>query len=287
MDSLWSFHSVKVNPSYILTHDLKGIIIDSKKWIEDVDKYVQKDSVKALVIQINSPGGVVGPSQELYEFLKKVRDEYKKPVVAYSGGLMASGAYYTALGADKIVATPGAMIGSIGVIMEFLNLEGLYDWAKVKRFSITSGQFKDSGAEYRSMRDDEKALFQSLIDDVYIQFKNAIKESRNLSDQTLQSYADGRVFTGQQALDLGFIDEIGVASDAFELAADLANVSDFEIYKIPKEKPSLLDLLPLGGSEEDSEAHGLSKVAYQLLRADLVAQPLLILPGYWGLERSY
>jgi protease-4 len=140
---------------------------------------------------------------------------------------MASGAYYSAVGADKIVVAPGAMVGSIGVIMEFANLEKLYDWAKISRFTINTGKYKDSGAEYRSMRDDEKELFQNMINEVWGQFKAAVAEGRNLKPEEVEPYADGRVFTGDFAVKNGFADEVGTVGRAYELAADLAGIKDF------------------------------------------------------------
>src|SRR6185312_1803206 len=176
----------------IMKLKLEGIIVDEDRLLSALRKYRKENSIKAFVIETNSPGGVVGPSQELNAEFKRTREEFKKPVVVVSQGLLASGAYYAAVGADKIIVAPGALVGSIGVIMEFANLEKLYDWAKVSRYSITTGKFKDSGAEYRSMRADERALFQNLINQVWLQFKQAVADGRGLKLADVEPYADGR-----------------------------------------------------------------------------------------------
>jgi len=272
----------------ILHVELEGVIMDGKKFLKALNKYVDNDKIKAVVISVNSPGGVVGPSQELFEAIRRVREDLKKPVVVYSAGLMASGAYYAAVAANKIVVQPGVMMGSIGVIMEFLNLEKLYDWAKVRRYTITTGKYKDSGAEYRAMRDDEKALFQELVNDVWLQFKTAVAKGRNLKLEYVNQYADGRVFTGAQGVKLGFADELGTLDDAFDLAADLANIDDYEIYDPPKHKNSFMDLLSIKDEDEDAlspvlpwnKQNGtLDVISHKLLKTQLANRPLFLLPG--------
>lgn len=279
-ESHFSLSQFKVNPSYVLVHDLDGPIMESKKWIERVDKYAKRSSIRAIVLNINSPGGAVGPSQELYSYLKQIREDYKKPVVVYSGGVLASGAYYTALGANEIITAPGAIVGSIGVIMGFLNLEGLYDWAKIKRFSVTTGKYKDSGAEYRPMRDDEKDLFQDMINDVYLQFTNAVKDERNLSQEKIDTYCDGRVMTGQQAQDLGFTDKIGTLETAINLAIKLSGAETLERYSIPKEKRSIFDLLV--GDEDAQVMRSLASKLDRALNLEWSGRPLYLMPGALG-----
>ncbi len=265
----------------ILKLKLDGVIIDGERFLKSLKKYREEKDIKAIVVEINSPGGVVGPSQEIFAELKKTREEFKLPVVAVSAGLMASGAYYSAVGADKIVVAPGAMVGSIGVIMEFANLEKLYEWAKIERFTINTGKFKDSGAEYRSMREDEKELFQTMINEVWGQFKAAVAEGRKLKPENVEPYADGRVFTGDFAVKNGFADEVGTIGRAYELAAELAGISDYDIFEVPKVKPSIFDLF----ASEDEEAHSSSQIVSELLNktfnANLLNRPLLLMPGHW------
>lgn len=273
----------------ILHLSLSGVIFNGKKFLKNLKDYREDSQIKAVVISINSPGGAVGPSQEIFIELKRFRDEIKKPIICVSTGIIASGAYYAALACDKILVAPGTLIGSIGVIMEFANLEKLYDWAKVSRYSITSGKFKDSGAEYRAMREDERALFQEMINEVYAQFKTAVVEERKLKDEIVTQYADGRVMTGAKAVELGFADKLGTYEDAIRLAAETAGLGkDFEIFEIPKKKRSIWDLGD--GSDDDplnsvlgskKSSFGLEALAKQVIKADLLNQPLYLMPGYW------
>ena len=286
MKSFINQRGFAVGTKSILHLQLSGVIMDGKKVLKPLLKYREDKSIKAVVIEINSPGGVVGPSQELYEEIRRTREEFKLPVVAVTTNVMASGAYYAAVGADKIIAAPGSMVGSIGVIMQFTNLEKLYDWAKVSRFSIATGKFKDSGAEYRPMRDDERALFQELIDDVYAQFVEAIAEGRNMKLDDVKPYADGRVFTGRQGVDYGFVDELGTLEDAFDVAADLAGLSDYDVFEPPKERPSIWDLM--GSADEETtilpwkpSSQQIEKAMQSLFRLELANKPLLLMPGVY------
>ncbi|UOF02776.1 signal peptide peptidase SppA [Bdellovibrio reynosensis] len=279
----------------ILQLELNGVILNGKKFLKNLDKYKDEDKVKAILIVINSPGGAVGPSQEIFASIKRVREELKKPVICVSTGVMASGAYYSAVGCDKIVVAPGALVGSIGVIMEFANIEKLYEWAKISRYSITSGRFKDSGAEYRSMRDDEKALFQSMIDEVYAQFKTTVMTERKLKEEVVAEYADGRVFTGATAVKMGFADQEGFYEDAVKLAAETAKLGDdYDVFEIPKKRMSIFDF---GNSDMDDDVNSLADYSDILksqnfganiegafkfvLRSKFLNQPLMLMPGYW------
>lgn len=273
----------------ILRLELDGVIMDGKRFLKQLKKYREEDNVKAIVIEVNSPGGVVGPSQEIYQEILKTRESFGKPVVVVCTGMMASGAYYAAVAADKIVVAPGAMMGSIGVIMEFLNLEKLYDWAKVSRYTITTGKYKDSGAEYRAMRPDERALFQEMINDVFAQFKTAVAEGRNLKPEFVAQYADGRVFTGAAGVKLGFADEIGTVDDAYDIAADLADMDDYEIFDIPHHRPGIMDFIQ-GPEDEESiksplKGAGLEATLQSTLQkvmpTSLANRPLYLMPGSW------
>lgn len=270
----------------IMKLKLEGVIVDEDRLLNALKKYRKEDDIKAFVIETNSPGGVVGPSQELNAEFKRTREEFKKPVVVVSQGLLASGAYYAAVGADKIIVAPGALVGSIGVIMEFANLEKLYAWAKVSRYSINTGRFKDSGAEYRAMRPDEKALFQSLIDQVWMQFKQAVADGRGLKLSEVEPYADGRVLTGAQAVQLKFADAVGTTEMAYKEAAKLAKISpdNYEIFELPKHRPGIFDLIS-GGDEDSksglSEIKSLGQLAEKVLHTQLMNQPLYMMPGAW------
>lgn len=283
----------KISQNSILRLDMNGVILNGKKFLANVDSYAKNDHVKAILIDINSPGGAVGPSQEMFQAIKNIKDNLKKPVVCVATGMMASGAYYAGVACDKIVVAPGALLGSIGVIFEFANMEKLYDWAKVSRYSITSGKYKDSGAEYRAMRDDEKALFQGLVDEVYAQFRDTVKTARNLDDDKLDQYADGRVFTGVTAVKEGFADQVGFYNDAVKLAAEMAKLGDnYTIFTPPKKKTSIFDL----GAEREDTLNSLVEFADSLkaqkglsledafkflLKTRYLNQPMYLMPGVW------
>ena len=221
----------------ILHLELHGVIMNGKKFLANLKKYRKDDSVKAIVIDINSPGGAVGPSQEIYFEILRAKTETKKPVICVSTGLMASGGYYAALACDKIIVAPGALVGSIGVIMEFANLEELYGWAKIKRYTITSGKFKDSGSEYRPMRDDERALFQDMIDEVYAQFRDTVATARNMEKADVTAIADGRVMTGASAVKYKLADAEGTFEDAVRIAAAEAKLGDdYRLFRPKKDK---------------------------------------------------
>lgn len=265
--------------SSILHLELEGVIMNGKKFLGHLKKYQDDDNVKALVVSIDSPGGAVGPSQEINNALKRWRQKKKVPVICQTSGVMASGAYYAAVACDKILVASGSLVGSIGVIMEFANLEKLYDWAKVNRYSITSGKFKDSGAEYRSMREDERALFQDLINEVYAQFKAAVAEGRpNLKPEVLTEHADGRVFTGAKAVELGFADAVGNFDDAVKEAAEMANLGDDpEVFKPSRPKRSLFDWR----DDRDDPVNSLTEAATKILKLEMLNRPLYLMPGTW------
>src|SRR5690606_11268816 len=144
--------------------------------------------------------------------LKRTKEEFGKPIVASCNSLAASGAFYAAMGADKIIVNPGTLVGSIGVIIEFANLEKLYDWAKIERYALKTGPYKDAGAEYRKLTDAERALFQGTLDEVLSQFVGAIASGRKMDEDRVRKFADGRIFTGQWAVDEGFADKVGTYS---------------------------------------------------------------------------
>ncbi len=270
----------KIAKSSILFLQLEGVIIDGKEFLDDLEKYAKEPEIKGVLIQINSPGGVVGPSQEIYSEIKRVREQYKKPVVASVSSLAASGAYYSAVAADKIVTNPGSMLGSIGVIMEFANLEKLYEFAKIKRYVIKTGAYKDSGAEYRDMRDDEKMLFQELANEVLLQFKTAVAQSRKLPLETVSKIADGRVFTGEKAVAMGLADQIGTLTDATKLIGQLSGIGpEPELFSPPPKKSEMLREL----FDSKTSAPSIEKMVQRSLRALLHSktwgQPLLILPS--------
>ncbi len=203
--------------------DLKGLIVSSEETIEALTEFRRNSNIKAIVLRIDSPGGAVGASQEIYEEVK--RTNAVKPVVASMGSIGASGGYYAALGAQKIIANPGTLTGSLGVIVKFSNLERLFDKIGYKSEVIKSGQMKDIGSSDRPMTDEERALMQDVIDNVHGQFVKAVVESRSLPEEDVRKLADGRIFSGEQALNSGLIDTLGNFTDAVLLAAKSAGIT--------------------------------------------------------------
>ncbi len=232
--------------------ELNGVIMDSKKMLKKLERFEEDSEIKAVVLRLNSPGGSVAPSQEIYEAVKA----YKKPLVVSMSSVAASGAFYIACAAKKVYANPGTITGSIGVIMEFLNLEKLYEWAKVKRFSIKTGKYKDAGAEYREMTSEERALLQGMVDDVLSQFKKAVSDGRKIPLDKVTAVADGRIFSGSQAKALHLVDELGTLQDAIDDVAKQAKLKGKPNVVYP-EKPHrklLESLLNDGGSDDGGES---------------------------------
>jgi len=264
----------------ILHLQLKGVITGEDEFLEHLVEYRDDDHIKGVLIEVDSPGGVVGPSQEIYAELKRVREELNKPVVVSCNALAASGAYYAAVAADRIFANPGTLMGSIGVIMQFTNLEKLYNWAKMDFFTITTGKYKDSGSPYRSMREDERQLFQGMIDEVLVQFKDAVKAGRkNLRSDDLDQYADGRVFNGIFAVKHGFADELGTFEDAKRYIGELTGLGKKPHLFKPKDTPENLIEWLNQNTKFESSAHQLIR---EILPVQLAGKPLFLMPGVLG-----
>jgi protease-4 len=261
--------------------ELNGVIMDSKATLRKLKDFEEDSNVKAVVLRLNSPGGAVAPSQEIYQSVKN----YKKPLVVSMGSLAASGAYYVAMGAKKVYANPGTITGSIGVIMEFANLEKLYDWAKIQRYVIKTGKFKDIGAEFREMTPEEKALLQGMVDNVLSQFKQAVADGRKLTLDQVTAIADGRIFSGSQAKEQHLVDALGTLQDAIDDAAKQAGLKENpEVVYPEKIRPRWLDLLLDGSSNEDRSegSHSLISSLAQLLNGHVEKAVTGLEPGiYW------
>src|SRR4030066_1028062 len=202
--------------------EIRGLITQSQGIIEDLHQYEADEGVKAIILRIDSPGGGVGPSQEIYREVIKIKG--KKKVVTSMGSVAASGGYYIASASDRIVANPGSVTGSIGVILELANVSGLVKKVGVESVVIKSGKFKDVGSLFRTMMPEERDLLQGVIDDTYDQFVEAVSVGRGISKEDLIPIADGRVFTGRQAKKLGLVDELGSMQDAIKITSDLAGI---------------------------------------------------------------
>lgn len=222
--------------------EVRGVILDSQETVKQLHDFGRNAKVKAIVLRIDSPGGVVGPSQEIYQEVKKLAA--RKKVIVSMGSVAASGGYYIAAPATLIMANPGTITGSIGVLMKFSNIEGLLDKIGMKAFTLKTGKYKDAGSPLRPMSDEEKALLQGVIESTHGQFVKAVAEGRRLPEGQVQAIADGRIFSGEQALALKLVDRLGSLQDAIEEAGRLAGISgEPTVVRPAKKKKLLLDML--------------------------------------------
>jgi protease-4 len=234
-ESLWGGDKIAII-------EVRGVILDSQPVVERLVKLRKNEKVKAIVLRIDSPGGGVGPAQEIFSELKKTQKE--KKVLVSMGSVAASGGSYIACAADKILANPGTITGSIGVIVESMNVEGLLHKLGLRSMVVKSGRHKDLGSPMRPMTKEEKKLLQGVLDSVHEQFIRAVAEGRKLPVEKVRELADGRIFSGEQARDLGLVDELGTLEDTLTLAAKLAGIrGEPEILYPEKKRFSLLDLL--------------------------------------------
>ena len=224
--------------------EVDGELVESRSILDQLKRYEDSNSVKAILMNIDSPGGGVAVSQEISEEIKRLREKKDKIVVAYLSSTGASGAYYVACAANKIVANPGTIVGSIGVIAEWVNYADLLEWAKLKEIVFKTGEFKDTGSATRALTENERKYFQGLIDDMYVQFVEAVASGRKLDLQEVRSLADGRVFTGRDAKERKLIDEIGNFQDAVDLTAKLAGISGKpRLIRVNRRRVTLMDVL--------------------------------------------
>ena len=222
--------------------EVKGVIANVQPTIEELAKFRRDGSIKAVVVRIESPGGGVSPSQELYEEIRRTAQE--KPVVVSMGSVAASGGYYIACAAQKIYANPGTITGSIGVILQFTNFEELLKKIGFRMEVVKSGPYKDVGNPGREMTPEEKAYLQKLVDNVHQQFVRDVARGRHMKVEKVREVADGRIFTGEQAMELGLVDELGDLKDAINGAAKMAAIEGEPKVVYPeKKKKSLIDYL--------------------------------------------
>lgn len=204
--------------------DIEGTIVESRQLLEQIKDFRSRRAVKAVVLRVNSPGGSVAPSQELYTELRRLAEV--KPLVTSMGSVAASGGYYLAIAGQYLFANPGTITGSIGVIMSFPNYQELMGKVGVHTEVIKSGRFKDIGSSTRSFTTADRTLLQEMIDDVHLQFVEAVSLERKIPIDRLQPFVDGRIFTGRQAKAAGLVDELGSFADAVDYAAKQVGISD-------------------------------------------------------------
>lgn len=239
---------------------VEGPILDAKETIDELKEHVKDLSVKAIVLRVDSPGGAVAPSQEIYEEVRKAAA--KKTVVVSMGSTAASGGYYIASPATRIIANPGTLTGSIGVIMEIPNLEGLMSKIGVKTDVIKSGEHKDIASVFRGIRKEEREILQAILDNVHNQFINAVAEGRRMTPDDVKKIADGRVYTGEQALKAGLVDELGNLEDAINVAAKLAGIKGEPSVVSKEKKLSLINLLRGSMPKELTDIFPMVRIKY-------------------------
>jgi protease IV len=220
---------------------VEGPIFDSKNTIDELKEHLKDPSIKAIIMRIDSPGGAVAPSQEIYEEVRKAVT--KKKIVVSMGSVAASGGYYIASPATRIVANPGTLTGSIGVIMEIPNFAGLMNKLGIKSEVVKSGRHKDIASVFRGIKKEDREILQNVLDNVHDQFILAVAEGRKMLREDVQKIADGRIFTGEQALKIGLIDEIGNLEDAVKVAGKLSGIKGEPEVVSKKERFSFTDLI--------------------------------------------
>ncbi len=234
--------------------EIKGPILSSERAVRQLDRFSRRKDIAAILVRIDSPGGTVAASQEIYAKLRKVRAEGTKPVIASLGSVAASGGYYVAVAADTIMAGPGTTTGSIGVILDYPVATDLMEKIGLQMEVVKSGSLKDAGSPFRTPTQEDRRSFQRVIDDLHAQFTEVVAEERHLSLERVRQLATGEVFTGRQALELGLVDLLGGFEEALALAGELTGSTERPVAVRPVERrrTSLWDLL-LG--ENLSQAH--------------------------------
>ncbi len=224
--------------------DLEGVILSPKDVVEQLRKFADDSSVKAIVLHVNSPGGGAAASEEIYREVLRIRDQKKKRIVASIETVGASGAYYVSSAADKIFADNASIVGSIGVIAEWYNYEELMKWAKLQQITLKAGEFKDTGSPTRPMTPEERAYMQGLIDNMHVQFIHSVAVGRKMKDDQVRALANGKVWTGEEALPLKLVDQIGDFRAAIEDTAKSVGIKGEPTIVHPeKDRKSVLDLL--------------------------------------------
>lgn len=224
--------------------DLEGVILNPKDVVDQLRKFADDSSIKAIVIHVDSPGGGAAASEEIYREVLRIRDDKKKTIVASIGTVGASGAYYVSSAANKIFADNASIVGSIGVIAEWYNYEELLKWAKLQAITLKAGEFKDTGSPTRPMTPEERAYMQGLIDNMHTQFIHSVAVGRKMKDDQVRALANGKVWTGQEAVPLNLVDQIGDFRMAIDDTAKSVGIKgEPTLVRPEKDRKSLLDLM--------------------------------------------
>src|ERR1700740_3372612 len=224
--------------------DLDGVILSAQPVVGQLKKFGDDSSIKAIILHVNSPGGGVAASEEIYREVKRIRSEKKKKIVVSIETVGASGAFYVASACDKIYADQGSIVGSIGVIAQWVNYGDLLKWAKLKDVVLKTGEFKDTGNPARDLTANEQAYMQSLIDNMFGQFVQAVSEGRGMKFQDVKSFANGKVWTGEQAMSMKLIDNVGDFQAAVKDTAKSVGISgEPTLVRPEKDRRTMLDLL--------------------------------------------
>jgi protease-4 len=228
--------------------EIEGPITESKETLEDLRRFEDKESIKGIVVRINTPGGAVAPSQEIYQAVKSAKKE--KTLVVSMGTTAASGGYYIACGADTIFANPGTITGSIGVITQLFNVQKLLDDIDVQVNTVKTGKFKDAGSPFKQFTEEQREYFMQLLQDIYKQFVQAVADNRGMEVERAKELADGRVFTGRQAKEKGLVDELGSMQDAVDHIEEKENLEEVELTYPPKDDLGFLSSVARQTSEQ-------------------------------------
>jgi len=224
--------------------DLEGVILSPNPVVQQLKKFADDDSIKAIILHVNSPGGGVAASEEIYREVKRIRDEKKKRIVASIETVGASGAYYVSSATNKIYADNGSIVGSIGVIAQWVNYAELLQWAKLKDITMKAGEFKDTGSPTRDMTPAEREYLQGMIDNMHGQFIKAVADGRNMKFEDVKSIANGKVWTGQQALPMKLVDQVADFQSAVDDTAKAVGIRGEPVLVRPeKDRKTLGDLL--------------------------------------------
>ena len=230
--------------------DIEGTKLESREIVETLNDFNENNDINGIIVRINSPGGAVAPSQEIFEAVNKISLEDKKPIVASISSTGASGGYYIAIGADKIMANSGSIVGSIGVIISFPIAKSLLDKVGLKFETFASGEYKDSGSPYRDINLNDQDYFKEIVNDMHNQFITEVSKQRNISIKKIEALSNGKIYTGKMAYENNLIDTLGTFEDALILTKNMSNIKGkINLIYPDKDEPFLYDLIGMNTSD--------------------------------------